>query len=98
MLDIRGSPNIDSNVHRMDSSSDSDGPDMPFMGPSVYDFSQQSIGRSNELQPRQFVKLESSVLGKLDLDLLLMFILLGSSSESTFHLSLRDSFLCDHQA
>ena len=41
----------------MDSSSDSDGPDMPFMEPSSYDFFQQSIGCSDELRPGQFVKL-----------------------------------------
>ena len=41
----------------MDSSSDSDGPDMSFMESSSYDFSQQSTGRSNELQLGQSVKL-----------------------------------------
>ena len=41
----------------MYSSSDSDGPDMPFMEPSNYDFSQQSIGRSDELRPGQSMKL-----------------------------------------
>ena len=41
----------------MDSSSNSDGLDMSFMGPSSYDFSQQSIGRSNELRPGQAMKL-----------------------------------------
>ena len=41
----------------MDSSSDSDGLDMPFMGPSNYDFSQQSSGCLDELQPGQSVKL-----------------------------------------
>ena len=45
-LDIGGSPNIDLDLLRMDSSSDSDGPDMPFMEPSSYDFSQQSSDRS----------------------------------------------------
>ena len=56
-LDIGGSPDIDSDLLRMDSSSDSGGSDMPFMKPSNYDFSQQSTGRSDELQPRQLVKL-----------------------------------------
>ena len=41
----------------MDSSSDNDGPDMPFMEPSSYNFSQQSIGCSDELRPKQSVKL-----------------------------------------
>ena len=41
----------------MDSRSDSDGPDMLFMGPSSYDFSQQSISCSDELQLGQSVKL-----------------------------------------
>lgn len=56
-LDIGGSPDIDSHLYRMDSGSDSDGPEMPFMGPSSYDFSQQSTGRSDELRPGQSVKL-----------------------------------------
>ena len=56
-LNIRGSPNIDSDLLRMDSSSDSDGPNMPFMEPSNYDFSQQSTGRSNELRLGQSMKL-----------------------------------------
>ena len=56
-LDIRGSPDSDSNLHRIDSSNDSDGPNMPFMGPSSYDFSRQSTGRSDELRPGQVVKL-----------------------------------------
>ena len=56
--DIEGSLDIDSDLLRMDSSSDSDGPDMPFMKPSSYDFSQQSSGRSEfELRLGQFVKL-----------------------------------------
>ena len=41
----------------MDSSSDNDSPDMPYMEPSSYHFSQQSIGCSDELQPEQSVKL-----------------------------------------
>ena len=49
----------------MDSSSNSDGPDMPFMGPSNYDFFQQSIGRSDELQPGQAVKLVVPCFGKV---------------------------------
>ena len=48
-LDNEGFPNIDSNLHRTDSGSDNDGLKMPFMGPSSYDFSQQSIGYSNEI-------------------------------------------------
>ena len=55
-LDIGGSPNIDSNLHRMDSSNDNDGPDMQFMGPSSYNYSQQSTHCLDELWPGQSVK------------------------------------------
>ena len=64
-LDIRGSPNIDSDLLRMDSSNDSDGSDMPFMEPSNDDFSQQSTGRSNELRPKQSVKLVVPCFGEV---------------------------------
>ena len=56
-LDIGGSLDIDSDLLRMDSCSNSNGPDMLFMEPSSYNFSQQSIGRSDELQLGQSVKL-----------------------------------------
>ena len=68
-LDIGGSPDIDSHLYRMDSSSDSDGPEMPFMGPSNYDFSQQSTGRSDELRPRQSVKLVVPHFGEVGIGL-----------------------------
>ena len=64
-LDIKGSPDSDFGVHRMDSSSDSDGLDMLFMGPSNYDFSQQSSGRSDELRPGQAVKLVVPRFGEI---------------------------------
>ena len=41
----------------MDFSSDTDGPSILFMGPSNYNFFQQSIGCSNELWFKQSVKL-----------------------------------------
>ena len=56
-LDIGGSPDIDSDLQRMDSSNDSDGPNMTFIGPSSYNFSQQSTSRSDELRLRQSEKL-----------------------------------------
>ena len=49
----------------MDSSSDSGGPDMSFMGPSSYDFSQQLTSRSNELRPGQSVKLVVPLFGEI---------------------------------
>ena len=49
----------------MDSSSNSDGPDMSFMGSSSYDFSQQSIGRSDELRPGQSMKLVVPYFGEV---------------------------------
>ena len=64
-LDIRGSPDIDSNLLRMDSSSDSGGCDMQSMEPSTYDFSQQSTGRSDELRLRQSVKLIVPCFGEV---------------------------------
>ena len=64
-LDIGGSPDIDSNLLRMDSCNDSDGLDMPFMEPSSYNFSQQSTGRSDELRPEQSVKLVVPCFGEV---------------------------------
>ena len=64
-MDIGGSSNIDSDLLRMDSSSDSGGSDMPSMEPSSYDFSQQSIGRSDELQSGQYVKLVVPCFGEV---------------------------------
>ena len=64
-VDIRGSLNIDSDLLRMDSSSDSDGLDMPFMEPSSYDFSQQSTGHSDELRLGQSVKLVVPCFGEV---------------------------------
>ena len=49
----------------MDSSSESDGLDMPFMEPSSYDFSQQSTSCSHELQSRYFVKLVVAHFGEV---------------------------------
>ena len=56
-MDIWGFPDIDLDLLTMDSSSDSGGSVMPSMEPSSFDFSQQSIGRSDELRPGQSVKL-----------------------------------------
>ena len=56
-MDIGGSPDIDSDLLRMNSSSDSGGFVMPSMETSSYDFSQQSTGRLDELRPGQSVKL-----------------------------------------
>ena len=56
-VDIQGFPDIDSDLLRMDSNSDSGGSVMPSMEPSSFDFSQQSTGRSDELQPGQSMKL-----------------------------------------
>ena len=64
-LDIGGSLDIDSDLLRMNSCSDSDGPDMPFIGPFSYNFSQQSTGRSNELRPEQSVKLVVPCFGEV---------------------------------
>ena len=64
-MDIGGSPDIDLDLLRMDSSSDSGGFDMPSMEPSTYNFSQQSIGRSDELRPGQFVKLVVPCFGEV---------------------------------
>ena len=49
----------------MDSSSDTNGPNMPFMGPSSYDFSHQSTGCSNELPLSQSVKLVVPYFGEV---------------------------------
>ena len=55
-VDIQGFPDIDSDLLRMDSNSDSGGSVMPSMKPSSFDFSQQSTRRSDELRPGQSVK------------------------------------------
>ena len=64
-MDIRGSLDIDSDLLRMDSSSDSGGSVMPSMEPSNYDFSQQSTGHSDELRPRQSLKLVVPCFGEV---------------------------------
>ena len=64
-MDIVGSPDIDLHLLRMDSNSDSGGSDMPSMEPSSYNFSQQSTGRSDELQPGQSVKLVVPCFGEV---------------------------------
>ena len=64
-MDIQGFLDIDSNLLRMDSSSDSGGSVMPSMEPSSFDFSQQSTGCSNELRPRQSVKLVVPCFGEV---------------------------------
>ena len=64
-VDIRGFPDIDSDLLRIDSSSNSGGSVMPSMEPSSYDFSQQSTGRSDELRPGQSVKLVVPCFGEV---------------------------------
>ena len=64
-VDIQGFPDIDSNLLRMDSSSDSSGSVMPSMEPSSFDFSQQSTERSDELRPGQSVKLVVPCFGEV---------------------------------
>ena len=64
-MDIGGFLDIDSDLLRMDSSSDSGGSVMPSMEPSSYNFSQQSIGRSDELRPGQSVKLVVPCFGEV---------------------------------
>ena len=64
-VDIQGFSDIDSDLLRMDSSSDSGGSAMPSMEPSSFDFSQQSIGRSDELRPGQSVKLVVPYFGEV---------------------------------
>ena len=64
-MDIRGFPVIDLDLLRMDSSSDSGGSIMPSIEPSSFDFSQQSTGRSDELQPKQSVKLVVPCFGEI---------------------------------
>ena len=66
-MDIRGFPNIDLDLLRMDSSSDSGGSIMPSMESSSFDFSQQSTGRSDELRPRQSVKLVVPCFGEVEI-------------------------------
>ena len=68
-MDIRGFPVIDSDLLRMDSSSDSSGSVMPSIDPSSFDFSQQSTGRSDELRPGQSVKLVVPCFGKVGIGL-----------------------------
>ena len=64
-VDIQGFPDIDSDLLRKDSSSDSGGSVMPSMEPSSFDFSQQSTGRSDELRPGQSVKLVVPCFGEV---------------------------------
>ena len=64
-MDIGGSPDIDSDLLRMDSSSDSGGSDMPSMEPSCYNFSQQSTWSSDELRLGQSVKLVVPCFGEV---------------------------------
>ena len=64
-MDIGGSHDIDSDLLRMDSSSDSGGSVMPSMEPSNYDFSQQSTGLSDELRPGQSMKLVVPCFGEV---------------------------------
>ena len=67
-MDIQGFPVIDSDLLRMDSSSDSGGSVMPSMEPSSFDFSQQSTGHSDELRPRQSVKLVVPCFGEVGIE------------------------------
>ena len=64
-MDIGGSPDIDSDLLRMDSNNDSGGFVMPSMEPSSYDFSQQSTRRLDELRPGQSVKLIVPYFGEV---------------------------------
>ena len=64
-MDIGGSPNIDSDLLRMDFSSDSGRSVMPSMKPSSYNFSQQSTGRLDELRPGQSMKLVVPCFGEV---------------------------------
>ena len=64
-MDIRGFPDIDSDLLRMDSSSDSGGFVMLSMEPSSDDFSQQSTGRLDELRLGQSVKLVVPCFGEV---------------------------------
>ena len=64
-MDIGGSPDIDSDLLRMDSNSDSGGSVMLSIEPSSYDFSQQSTRRSDELRPGQSVKLVVPCFGEV---------------------------------
>ena len=64
-MDIQGFPDIDSDLLRMDSSSDSGGSVMLSMEPSSFDFSQQSTGRSDELRPGQSVELVVLCFGEV---------------------------------
>ena len=68
-VDIQGFPDIDSDLLRMDSSSDSGGFVMSSMEPSSFDFSQQSTGRSDELRPGQSVKLVVPCFGEVGIGL-----------------------------
>ena len=64
-MDIKGSPDIDSDLLRMDSSSDSGGSVMSSMEPSSYDFSQQSTRRLDELRPGKSMKLIVPCFGEV---------------------------------
>ena len=64
-VDIWGFPDIDLDLLKMDSSSDSSGSVMPSIEPSSFDFSQQSTGRSDELRPGQSVKLVVLCFGEV---------------------------------
>ena len=64
-MDIQGFLDIDSDLLRMDSSSNSGGSIMPSMEPSSFDFSQHSTGCSDELRPRQSMKLVVPCFGEV---------------------------------
>ena len=64
-MDIQGFPDIDSDLQRMDSNSDSGGFVMPSMESSSFDSSQQSTRCSDELRPGQSVKLVVPCFGEV---------------------------------
>ena len=64
-MDNGGSLDIDSNLLRMDSSSDNGGSDILSMEPPTYNFSQQSTGHSDELRSGQSVKLVVPCFGEV---------------------------------
>ena len=80
-MNIGESPDIDSNLLRIDSSSDSGGFVMPSMEPSIYDFSQQSTRRSDELRPGQFVKLVVPCFGEVGIRSVVDVTILPFSAE-----------------
>ena len=92
---IGGSPDIDSNLLRMDSSRDSGGSVMLSMEPSSYDFSQHSTGHSDELRPRQSVKLVVPCFGEVGIGSVVDVHPSGQWLGVQFHLSRQSSFLCD---